>query len=164
MKEILISVIIGDILGSIPFALVIGKIFYKTDIRNFGSKNLGGSNSGRVLGKKAGIAVMTLDVLKVIVAIGIASLIGNAENVMLFAGFAAAIGHCYPVFANFKGGKAVATLYGFLFGMAFFGTYNFTIFFVPFVTFLLPHSGLRPVLEKVCSYSLFRMITGCLTA
>lgn len=52
IKEVLLSIIIGYLLGSIPFALVIGKVFYKTDIRNFGSKNLGGGNAGRVLGKK----------------------------------------------------------------------------------------------------------------
>ena len=69
IQEIILSIIIGYVLGSIPFALVIGKVFYKTDIRNFGSKNLGGGNAGRVLGKRAGLAVMTLDILKVSFAI-----------------------------------------------------------------------------------------------
>ena len=61
--EIILSTLIGYLLGSIPFALVIGKVFYKMDIRNFGSKNLGGGNAGRVLGKKAGLSVMTLDIV-----------------------------------------------------------------------------------------------------
>ena len=66
--EIIISMFIGYIIGSIPFALVIGKIFYKTDVRKFGSGNLGGSNTGWVLGKKAGLLVMILDGLKVVFA------------------------------------------------------------------------------------------------
>lgn len=99
-----IAIIIGYLLGSIPFALVIGKVFYKTDIRNYGSKNLGGGNAGRVLGKKAGLA--------------------------------AAAGHCFPVFAYFKGGKAVATMYGFLFGMSVGGGYSIWIFFSPLAVFL----------------------------
>ena len=58
---------LGYLLGSIPFALVIGKLFYKTDVRNFGSGNLGGTNAGRVLGKKAGISVIVFDVVKVVI-------------------------------------------------------------------------------------------------
>ena len=62
---LVLLLLIGDIVGSVPFALVIGNVFYKTDVREHGSKNLGGGNTGRVLGKKAGVAVMTLDLLKV---------------------------------------------------------------------------------------------------
>ena len=134
--EIMAAVVIGYFLGSIPFALVVGKVFYKKDIRNYGSGNLGGSNAGRVLGKKAGLSVMTLDILKVTLAIFIASFFQNSEVLMVVAGVAAAIGHCFPIFAKFKGGKAVATMYGFLFGMALIGGYSFWIFFVPLFTFL----------------------------
>lgn len=97
--KILAAIVIGYFLGSIPFALVIGKLFFQKDIRNYGSKNLGGGNAGRVLGKRAG--------------------------------------HCFPVFANFKGGKAVATMYGFLFGMALLGGYGLKIFFFPLIVFLI---------------------------
>ena len=134
--EVLAAIAIGYLLGSIPFALVVGKVFYKKDIRNYGSGNLGGSNAGRVLGKKAGLSVMTLDILKVTLAIFIASFFQNREVSMVVAGVAAAIGHCFPIFAKFKGGKAVATMYGFLFGMALIGGYSFWIFFVPLFTFL----------------------------
>lgn len=135
--EILAAALIGYLLGSIPFALVIGKVFYKKDIRNYGSKNLGGSNAGRVLGKKAGLAVMTLDILKVTMAIFVTSLFAKNETALILAGLFAAFGHCFPLFANFKGGKAVATMYGFLFGMALIGGYSFWIFFVPLFTFLV---------------------------
>lgn len=137
LVEIIVSVIIAYVLGSIPFALVIGKVFYHTDIRNFGSKNLGGGNAGRVLGKKAGLAVMTLDILKVTLAIFIASFMEYAGITMILAGLFAALGHCFPMFAGFKGGKAVATMYGFLFGMALFGPYDLRIFFFPLIVFLI---------------------------
>lgn len=134
--EVLAAIVIGYLLGSIPFALVIGKVFYKKDIRNFGSGNLGGSNAGRVLGKRAGLSVMTLDILKVTLAIFIASFFENKDVMMVAAGVAAAMGHCFPIFAKFKGGKAVATMYGFLFGMALIGGYSFWIFFLPLLVFL----------------------------
>lgn len=134
--EILAAMAIGYLLGSVPFALVVGKVFYKKDIRNYGSGNLGGSNAGRVLGKKAGLSVMSLDILKVTLAIFIASFFPNKDTVMVVAGVSAAIGHCFPIFAKFKGGKAVATMYGFLFGMALIGGYSFWIFFLPLLTFL----------------------------
>lgn len=137
LTDILLSVIIGYFLGSIPFALVIGKVFYKTDIRNYGSKNLGGGNTGRVLGKKAGLSVMTLDILKVTLAIFIAYHFENRDIAMIIAGLSAAAGHCFPIFAGFKGGKAVATMYGFLFGMALFGGFDLWIFFLPLVSFLI---------------------------
>ena len=135
--EMLLAVCIGYFLGSIPFAIVIGKVFFKKDIRNYGSKNPGGSNAGRVLGKKAGLAVMVLDLLKVVLAIFIASCLGENDAMMVVSGLAAGIGHCFPVFAKFKGGKAVATLYGFLFGMALVGPYDLRIFILPLIVFLI---------------------------
>jgi len=135
--ELTKAVLIGYLLGSVPFALVIGKVFFKKDIRTAGSKNLGGGNAGRVLGAKAGLAVMTLDILKVSLAIWMVSGSEYGERVMILAGLAAAIGHCYPVFAGFKGGKAVATMYGFLFGMAVCGSYSLWIFLIPLISFLI---------------------------
>lgn len=135
--KILLAAIIGYLLGSIPFALVIGKVFYKTDVRNYGSKNLGGGNTGRVLGKKAGVSVMALDLLKATFAIFIVSRFQNNDIVLIIAGLAAAAGHCFPLFAGFKGGKAVAAMYGFLFGMALFASHSLWIFFLPLVTFMI---------------------------
>jgi len=137
MLKIIFALLIGYILGSVPFALVIGKAFYKTDIRNYGSKNLGGGNTGRELGKKAGVAVMTLDILKVTLAMFLASLIADSHVMLTAAGLAAAIGHCFPMFARFKGGKAVATMYGFLFGLIVVGGYSVLFFLIPLVSFLI---------------------------
>ena len=136
IEEILLALIVGYLLGSIPFALVIGKVFFKKDIRQYGSKNLGGGNAGRVLGKRAGLAVMTLDILKVTLAIFLATFLPHAKQMTIVAGLAAAAGHCYPLFAKFRGGKAVATMYGFLFGMMLFQGFSPWIFFLPLLVFL----------------------------
>jgi len=135
--ELIISIVIGYLLGSIPFALVIGKVFYKTDVRKFGSGNLGGTNTGRVLGKKAGASVMALDILKVVIAIFITSHFKNYEVTTVWTGFAAAIGHCYPLFAGFKGGKAVATLGGFIIRTSAFTFKSVWFIIVPLATFLI---------------------------
>lgn len=128
------AIVIGYLLGSIPFALVIGKVFYHTDVREFGSGNLGGSNAGRVLGKKAAIATIALDVLKVVAAVAISAQFDAAASI--WAGLAAAIGHCYPLFAGFRGGKAVATMFGFLLSTAIFTFQSAWYVVIPFLFFL----------------------------
>lgn len=133
--NIIFALIIGYVFGSIPFALVIGKVFYKTDVRQHGSGNLGGSNAGRVLGKKAGITVILLDAFKSVIAMALANLID--PSTMMFTGFAAAVGHCYPMFANFKGGKAVATIAGYVLGLIFFGYIPFYNALIPLAVFLI---------------------------
>ena len=133
----IIAAAVGYLLGSIPFALIIGKVFFKTDIRNHGSGNLGGGNAGRVLGKGAGLSVMTLDILKFTLAIFIASLLHDSQEIMILAGLFAAVGHCFPVFARFKGGKAVATMYGFLFGMTVVAHRSPLLFLLPLAVFLI---------------------------
>lgn len=119
---ILLASIVGYLFGSIPFALVIGKVFYKTDIREHGSGNLGGTNAGRTLGAKAGISVAVLDILKATIAMTISYFVTHNLDAILAAGFFATIGHCYPLFANFRGGKAVSTAVGFLLGISIFLT------------------------------------------
>lgn len=131
----ILYIIVGYLLGSIPFALVIGKVFYKTDVRQFGSGNLGGSNAGRVLGKKAGISVILCDILKVVAAVGIVSYFDREASI--WAGFAAAFGHCYPIFAKFHGGKAVATMFGFLLSTSIFTFQNGWYVLIPLIFFLI---------------------------
>ena len=110
-------IIMGYLYGSIPFALVIGKLFYHTDVRNSGSGNLGGTNAGRVLGKKAGLSVIILDASKCCITIFIAKLVANTlhldPNIIYFCALACVIGHCYPIFAGFRGGKAVSVAIGY---------------------------------------------------
>ena len=126
----ILYILLGYLLGSLPFALIIGKLFYKTDVRNYGSGNLGGTNAGRVLGKKAGIYV-----LKVVVAVGIVSYFDREASI--WAGFAAAFGHCYPIFAGFRGGKAVATMFGFLLSTSIFTFQSAWYVIIPFLFFLV---------------------------
>ncbi len=138
MNQILLTLLCivgGYLLGSIPFALVIGKVFYKTDLRQHGSGNPGGTNAGRVLGKKAGVTVIALDALKVVLAIGVSSLV--SAPAALLSGLACCIGHCYPVFAHFKGGKAVATMFGFLLGISIFVFQNAFYFICPLIMFFV---------------------------
>lgn len=130
-----LSVIIGYLLGSIPFALVIGKVFYHTDIRQFGSGNLGGTNAGRVLGKKAGISVIVLDALKAFIPVGIVSIFSTEASI--WCGLAVCVGHCFPIFANFKGGKAAASMFGFLLAIALFTTHNWLCFIIPLFAFFI---------------------------
>ena len=134
--ELLFVSLIGYLIGSVPFAYVIGKAFYHTDVRQHGSGNLGGSNTGRVLGKKAGLAVMTLDLLKATLSVFLATKISANPWAVSLAALFTAIGHCYPVFLRFHGGKAVAALYGFLFALWVIDDYSPLVFFLPLITFL----------------------------
>lgn len=136
MITMLISLVLGYLLGSIPFALVIGKVFYKTDVRKYGSGNLGGTNAGRVLGKKVGALVIVLDALKVVLAVAIAqSLCGEA--VATWCGLLCVVGHCWPIFAHFKGGKGVASTYGFLLAISIFIFKSPVYFFLPLLMFFI---------------------------
>ena len=115
MKTILV-IILSYLFGSIPWGLVIGKVFFHKDIRKEGSGNIGGTNAGRILGKPAGIAVILLDALKGYFAMVLAYYL--AKDAIIFAGLASVIGHCFPIFVHFHGGKAVATTFGFFLGVA----------------------------------------------
>ncbi len=131
-----IVILISYLFGSVPWALVIEKVFYHKDIRNEGSGNLGASNAGRVLGKPAAVSVTVLDAIKAFLSMFVATLI--SKDAILYAGLACAFGHCFPVFAQFKGGKAVATAYGFFLGITVFVTHNWLInFILPVIAFFV---------------------------
>ena len=106
------------LLGSIPTAVWIGKAMYNIDVREFGSGNAGATNTFRVLGKKAGIPVLIIDILKGSLAVALAYMSGfdvqspEFINLELGLGVAALMGHIFPVFAGFRGGKGVATILG----------------------------------------------------
>ncbi|HAO5813677.1 TPA: glycerol-3-phosphate 1-O-acyltransferase PlsY [Listeria monocytogenes] len=106
--------LLAYVIGSIPSGLWIGKIFYKKDIRDFGSGNLGATNSFRVLGIKAGSIVTVMDILKGTVATLLPYFfqLNVDHHFWLLTGAFAIIGHSFPLFAGFRGGKAVATSAG----------------------------------------------------
>lgn len=112
-----IIIVLAYLLGSIPSGLIVGKIFFGKDIREHGSGNLGGTNTFRTLGVKAGLVVSIADVLKGTLAAFLPIIFG-ADMPMLAVGVFAVIGHMYPVFAGFRGGKAVATSGGILLAYA----------------------------------------------
>ena len=131
--ELILILLFAYIIGSIPSALWVGKLFYKIDIREHGSGNLGGTNTFRVLGKKAGLTVTILDILKGTAATLLPLLPFFAEKTVhpLILGVIAVIGHMYPLFANFKGGKAVATSGGVLLA------YNWPFFIIALAAFFI---------------------------
>jgi len=103
--------IVGYIVGSIPWALIIGQAFYHVDVRTGGSGNLGATNAGRVTGHGwVFVAVTILDALKGFAVYTIMSRFDG--ELALLSAFGVAVGHCYPVFAQFHGGKGVATTMG----------------------------------------------------
>jgi acyl phosphate:glycerol-3-phosphate acyltransferase len=118
MNEIIL-VILAYMLGSIPTSLIISKTQFNIDIRDYGSGNAGATNTFRVLGSRWGSVVMLLDVLKGILAVKLALLIPfyvenefARTNFQIGLGLAAVLGHIFPVWADFRGGKGVATLFG----------------------------------------------------
>jgi glycerol-3-phosphate acyltransferase PlsY len=112
----IVYLIITYLLGSIPFGLIISKLFGK-DIRKEGSGNIGATNVTRVLGKRAGLLVLILDMLKGFLPIYIAKSIFDIKLVSLLA-IASVIGHCFSFFLKFKGGKGVATAIGVLLALS----------------------------------------------
>ena len=118
--------IIAYLLGSIPSAVWIGKRYYGVDVREHGSKNAGTTNVLRVLGTRAAIPVFAIDFLKGFVAVSIFSLLRYDVNIpsqawivnmKILALFVSVLGHIFPIFANFRGGKGVATVLGALTGI-----------------------------------------------
>jgi glycerol-3-phosphate acyltransferase PlsY len=118
MKEGLL-IIIAYLIGSIPTALMISRHFFGIDIRDYGSGNMGATNTFRVLGSRFGTFVMVCDILKGMWAVSLFVFLPHylsneldRTNLMIGLGLAALLGHIFPVFAQFKGGKGVATLLG----------------------------------------------------
>jgi acyl phosphate:glycerol-3-phosphate acyltransferase len=150
MVQIILVLILAYLLGSIPSGLIIGKVFYKTDIREHGSGNLGGTNTFRTLGVKAGLAVTVADILKGTLAASLPVLFGLDNINPLLAGVFAVIGHTYPVFAGFRGGKAVATSGGVLLFCA--PLMFLTIFVVFFASlYMTKYVSLSSMLAGICA-------------
>ncbi|MFC3927866.1 glycerol-3-phosphate 1-O-acyltransferase PlsY [Streptococcus caprae] len=116
--KIMILILIAYLLGSIPTGLWIGNSIYKINLRDHGSGNTGTTNTFRILGWKAGTVTLVIDVLKGTLATLLPAWLGLESSWPLVIGFFAIIGHTYPIFAQFRGGKAVATSAGVLLGFA----------------------------------------------
>lgn len=124
MNELLL-VILAYLIGSIPTSVWVSQHFFNIDIRDYGSGNAGATNTYRVLGPKWGTIVMVTDMLKGIVAVKLALLLPdyadsevNLQNLQTGLGLAAVLGHIFPIWADFRGGKGVATLFGLVLGIS----------------------------------------------
>ena len=129
------ALLIGYLLGGIQSAIVYGRL-KGVDIRSEGSGNAGTTNTIRVMGKKAGVVVLLVDIFKAVLAIYLARLLlgGNSETnilVSLYSGIGAILGHSYPLFFGFKGGKGIATTAGTLIGI------DIKLFLIAAVIFLV---------------------------
>ncbi|MEH7375512.1 glycerol-3-phosphate 1-O-acyltransferase PlsY [Neobacillus drentensis] len=157
MVQIILILVLGYLLGSIPSGLIIGKVFYKTDIRQHGSGNLGGTNTFRTLGVKAGMAVTLADILKGTLAASLPYLFHVDVNPLL-AGVLAVIGHTYPIFAGFRGGKAVATSGGVV---LFYAPYMFiTVLVIFFISlYISKYVSLSSMIAGITAV-LFAIVTG----
>ena len=112
MLSIVLGATMAYLLGSIPSGLWIGRKFFQIDIRQHGSGNLGATNSFRILGKKAGTIILLMDLLKGSISVLLLKQMDLHGISPLIIALFAVVGHTYPLFANFKGGKAVATFAG----------------------------------------------------
>lgn len=158
-------IIIAYLLGSIPSAVWIGKKYYGIDIREYGSKNAGTTNMLRVLGRRAALPVFALDFIKGFVAVTVFEMlkydvhIGEADliNLKIGAVFAAILGHIFPIFAGFRGGKGVATLVGAITGI--YPPIALLCFGVWFVVLMISHYVSLASLIAGCCFPLFTIIS-----
>jgi len=140
--ETLLFVLLAYLTGAFPSAVWVGKTFYKIDVREFGSGNAGATNTFRVLGKKAGIPVLIMDIFKGWLCVNYISFLTNISQsveavfeIQLAFGIAAVIGHLFPIYTGFRGGKGIATLLGLLIGLhAVAALYSILVFVIVFVT------------------------------
>ena len=123
MNELLV-IVLAYLIGSIPTSVWVSQYFFGIDIREYGSGNSGATNTYRVLGAKWGTIVMIVDMIKAIVAVKLAFFLPYAfesdiylVNMQLGLGHAAVLGHIFPIWADFRGGKGVATLFGMVLGI-----------------------------------------------
>ena len=140
--ELTILLIISYLTGSLPSSIIISRVAKNIDIRDHGSGNAGATNTFRVLGKKAGFPVLFLDIFKGWLSVKLILLISNTyplspelffENQLAF-GISAVVGHLFPVYTGFRGGKGIATMLGILIGIQpYAALFSFCIFFVVFL-------------------------------
>ncbi len=174
--------ILAYLLGSIPTSIWISRSFFNIDIRDYGSGNAGATNTFRVLGTKAGIVVFIVDILKGFLAVNLIYLTdyyipdsGDYINIQLLLGIAAMLGHIFPIYAGFRGGKGVATLFGVICAISFYptlimaGIFVLTLVITRYVSLSSMISGLSfPVLiivvfkETTSSLVIFSLIMAVL--
>ncbi len=114
MTDYILAAVIAYLIGSIPSGLILGKLFWHTDLREHGSHNIGATNAWRTLGKGAGIAVFIADSLKGQAGVALGLVLAGTPLAAVLGGLFAIIGHSFSIFLGFHGGKGVATSLGVL--------------------------------------------------
>jgi glycerol-3-phosphate acyltransferase PlsY len=147
--------ILAYLIGSIPTAVWVSKYFFDIDIRNFGSGNAGATNTFRVLGSKAGSFVFAVDMLKGYLAVDLAYFIAKYQmdnialtNFQVLLGIAAVVGHIFPIWAEFKGGKGIATLFGMILAIQPLVAVSLIVVFV-FMLFLTRYVSLSSISASI---------------
>ncbi len=123
--ENILFLLLSYLIGAFPSAVWIGRTFYNTDVREYGSGNAGATNTFRTLGPKAGIPVLLMDILKGWIAVNLIYFVMDNQlmsdeklfELKLTFGIAAVIGHLFPIYTGFRGGKGIATMLGFMIGI-----------------------------------------------
>ena len=164
--ETLLFVLLAYLTGAFPSAVWVGKTFYKIDVREFGSGNAGATNTFRVLGKKAGVPVLIMDIFKGWLSVNYISFLTNIPQsaeavfeIQLAFGIAAVIGHLFPIYTGFRGGKGIATLLGLLIGLhAVAALYSILVFVIVFVT--SKYVSLASILASIAFPILVILILG----
>lgn len=181
--NIIFLLTLAYLLGSIPTAVWVSKRVYGLDIRDHGSGNAGATNTFRVLGKKAGIWVMIVDMLKGFAAVKLCYLSSHAHNseamvnLQVGLGLAAVVGHIFPIWAGFRGGKGIATLFGMILAIQYYVAFSLVGVFLAML-FLTNYVSLSSIAASVAfpvlilfifkdkapeiSYKLFAIATACM--
>jgi glycerol-3-phosphate acyltransferase PlsY len=113
-----VSIILSYLIGAVPFGLIFSKLFSDVDVRTIGSGNIGATNVLRAAGKKAAALTLLADLLKGLIPVLVVKSIFHDDTATVLSGAAAVLGHNFPVYLNFKGGKGVATSFGVVLGVA----------------------------------------------
>jgi glycerol-3-phosphate acyltransferase PlsY len=148
----------GFVAGSIPFGVIVGKVFYKRDIRAAGSGNIGAANALRTLGRKGAAAVLVLDALKGAVPVLAATLGGGSTAIAALGGAAAVLGHCYSPFLRGRGGKGVATSYGVIWALAWPAAVAFTLIWLATIIAIGYSSVASMLASAVMPFALWFML------
>ncbi len=178
---IAILIVLAYLIGSIPTAVWVSKRIYGIDIRDHGSGNAGATNTFRILGSKAGSMVMLIDMLKGFVAVKLSILSAYTwtsepfVNLQIGLGLAAVVGHIFPIWADFRGGKGIATLFGMilaiqpLVAVSLVGVFMLMLYLTRYVSLSsISASVAFPLLilfifrEPELSYRVFAIATACL--
>ena len=144
--ELILVISISYLMGSIPFGLILTKVFLKKDIRDVGSGNIGATNVLRTGNKRIGYFTLILDVLKAVIPVFYVKL--NFPELVYISSLSAFIGHVFPIWLKFKGGKGVATYVGILFSINYFFGIIFIVSWL-IIFFITKYSSLGSIISSL---------------